>query len=120
MTAAAGRFAGLDRYEARKQVLAELEKLGLPEKTEAYKLSIGKCHRCKTVVEPLVSKQWWMKMKPLAEPAIKAVGGWADSVRARQLGQNIFRVDVQHPRLVHLAATVVGAPHPRVALRSVR
>ena len=73
MTAAAGKFAGLDRYEPRKQVLAELEKLGLLEKTEAYKLSIGKCHRCKTVVEPLVSKQWWMKMKPLAEPAIKAV-----------------------------------------------
>jgi valyl-tRNA synthetase len=73
MTAAAGRFAGLDRFEARKQVLAELEKLGLLEKTEAHKLSIGKCHRCKTIVEPLVSKQWWMKMKPLAEPAIKAV-----------------------------------------------
>ncbi len=73
MTAAAGKFAGLDRYEARKQVLAELEKLGLLEKTETHKLNIGKCHRCKTVVEPLVSKQWWMKMKPLAEPAIKAV-----------------------------------------------
>jgi len=73
MTAAAGRFAGLDRFEARKQVVAELEKLGLLEKVEPHKLSIGKCHRCKTVVEPLVSKQWWMKMKPLAEPAIKAV-----------------------------------------------
>ncbi len=73
MTAAAGQFAGLDRYEARKQVVAELEKLGLMEKIEPYKLSVGKCHRCKTVVEPLVSQQWWMKMKPLAEPAIKAV-----------------------------------------------
>ena len=73
MTAAAGRFAGLDRFEARKQVVAELEKLGLLEKIEPYKLSVGKCHRCKTIVEPLVSKQWWMKMKPLAEPAIKAV-----------------------------------------------
>ena len=73
MTAEAGRFAGLDRYEARKQVVAELEKLGLLEKIEAYALNVGKCHRCKTVVEPLVSKQWWMKMKPLAEPAIKAV-----------------------------------------------
>jgi valyl-tRNA synthetase len=73
MTAAAGKFAGLDRFEARKQVVAELEKLGLMEKIEPYKLSVGKCHRCKTIVEPLVSKQWWMKMKPLAEPAIKAV-----------------------------------------------
>ena len=54
-------------------MVADLEKLGLMEKIEPYKLSVGKCHRCKTVVEPLVSKQWWMKMKPLAEPAIKAV-----------------------------------------------
>src|SRR5580658_4121539 len=73
MTEAAGRFAGLDRFEARKQVVAELEALGLMEKIEPYKLSVGKCHRCKTIVEPLVSKQWWMSMKPLAEPAIKAV-----------------------------------------------
>jgi valyl-tRNA synthetase len=73
MTAAAGRFAGLDRFEARKQVVAELERVGLMEKIEPYKLSVGKCHRCKTIVEPLVSKQWWMSMKPLAEPAIRAV-----------------------------------------------
>src|SRR5580698_4365878 len=73
MTAEAGKFAGLDRFEARKQVVAELEALGLMEKIEPYKLSVGKCHRCKTIVEPLVSKQWWMSMKPLAEPAIRAV-----------------------------------------------
>src|SRR5208337_3481165 len=65
--------AGLDRYAARKKVVADLEALGLLEKIEKYKLNVGRCHRCKTVVEPLVSKQWWMKMKPLAEPAIKAV-----------------------------------------------
>jgi valyl-tRNA synthetase len=73
MTAAAGRFAGLDRYEARKQVVAALQEAGVLEKIEPYKLSVGKCHRCKTVVEPLVSKQWWMRMKPLAKPAIEAV-----------------------------------------------
>jgi valyl-tRNA synthetase len=73
MTEAAGKFAGLDRFEARKLVVADLETLGLMEKIEPYKLSVGKCHRCKTIVEPLVSKQWWMSMKPLAEPAIKAV-----------------------------------------------
>jgi valyl-tRNA synthetase len=73
MTAAAGKFAGLDRFEARKQVVAELEKLGLLEKVEPYKLSLGRCQRCRTAVEPLVSMQWWAKMKPLAEPAIKAV-----------------------------------------------
>jgi valyl-tRNA synthetase len=73
MTEAAGRFAGLDRFEARRQVVAALEQLGRIEKVEPYTLSAGACHRCKTVVEPLVSKQWWMRMKPLAEPAIKAV-----------------------------------------------
>jgi valyl-tRNA synthetase len=73
MTAEAGRFAGLDRFEARKQVVAELEKLGLLEKIEPHKLSIAKCHRCRTIVEPLVSTQWWVKIKPLADPAIEAV-----------------------------------------------
>ena len=73
MTAEAGAYAGLDRYEARKRVLADLEEQGLLEKTDAYPLSAGKCQRCRTVVEPLVSKQWFCKMKPLAEPAIRAV-----------------------------------------------
>src|SRR6266436_4550329 len=73
MTAAAGKFAGLDRFEARKRIVAELQELGYLVKVEPYKLSVGKCHRCRTIVEPLVSKQWWMKMKPLAEPAIRAV-----------------------------------------------
>ncbi|MFZ5928478.1 MAG: valine--tRNA ligase [Acidobacteriota bacterium] len=73
MTGAAGRYAGLDRFEARKRVLADLEALGLLEKTEAYALSAGRCQRCKTIVEPLVSTQWFCRMKPLAEPAIRAV-----------------------------------------------
>ncbi|HNY41289.1 MAG TPA: valine--tRNA ligase [Bryobacteraceae bacterium] len=73
MTEAAGDYAGLDRFEARKRVLSDLDDLGLLEKTAPHKLSVGKCQRCKTVVEPLVSKQWFCKMKPLAEPAIQAV-----------------------------------------------
>jgi len=73
MTAAAGEFAGLDRYEARKAVLAHLEAEGALVRIEDYKLSAGTCQRCKTVVEPLVSTQWFCSMKPLAEPAIKAV-----------------------------------------------
>ncbi len=73
MTAAAGKYAGMDRFEARKQVVQDLEAQGLIEKIEDYKLSVGHCHRSRTIVEPLVSKQWWMKMKPLAKPAIEAV-----------------------------------------------
>jgi valyl-tRNA synthetase len=73
MTAAAGAYAGLDRNEARKRVVEDLEKLGLMEKIEPYELNLGRCQRCKTPVEPLISTQWFAKMKPLAEPAIKAV-----------------------------------------------
>jgi len=73
MTEAAGEYAGLDRFEARRRVVAALDDLGLLEKIEPYQVAIGKCQRCKTVVEPLVSTQWFVKMKPLAEPAIRAV-----------------------------------------------
>jgi len=73
MTAAAGRWVGLDRFEARKQIVAELERQGLLEKVEPYTLSLARCQRCKTAVEPLVSTQWFVRTKPLAAPAIEAV-----------------------------------------------
>jgi valyl-tRNA synthetase len=73
MTSEAGRYAGLDRFEARRRVVADLEDLGLIEKIEPYQVALGKCQRCKTVVEPLVSTQWFVRTKPLAEPAIRAV-----------------------------------------------
>lgn len=73
ITAAGGAYAGLDRYEVRKRVVEDLEKLGLLDSIQDYNLSVGKCSRCKTVVEPLVSKQWFVKTKPLAAKAIAAV-----------------------------------------------
>jgi valyl-tRNA synthetase len=73
MTAAAGPYAGLDRFEARKRVVADLEALGLIEKIEPYQVSLSKCQSCKTPVEPLISTQWFVKTKQLAEPAIRAV-----------------------------------------------
>jgi valyl-tRNA synthetase len=73
MTAAAGAYAGLDRMEARARVVADLDALGLIEKIEPYQLSLGRCQRCKTPVEPLISTQWFVRTKPLAEPAIRAV-----------------------------------------------
>jgi valyl-tRNA synthetase len=69
----AGKYEGMDRYEARKAIVEELKSLGLLEKTESLKHNVGHCYRCGTVVEPIISKQWFVKMKPLAEPAIKAV-----------------------------------------------
>ncbi len=68
-----GPYAGLERYEARKRVVADMEAQGLLEKTEDYGLSVGECYRCKTVIEPYLSLQWYVKVGPLAEEAIKAV-----------------------------------------------
>lgn len=74
MTAEAGTlFEGMERFECRKKLVAELEKQGLIEKTEAYTHSIGNCYRCSTVIEPLLSDQWFLKMAPLAKKAVKAV-----------------------------------------------
>ncbi|HUI55840.1 MAG TPA: valine--tRNA ligase [Bryobacteraceae bacterium] len=73
MTAAAGPYAGLDRFEARRRVIGALEQIGALVKVEDYQLSLGTCSRCKTPVEPLVSTQWFVKMKPLAEKAIEVV-----------------------------------------------
>ncbi len=69
----AGKYAGLDRYEAREKILNDLESLGLLEKIDDYKLFAGHCYRCSTIVEPLISEQWFVKIKPLAEKAIEAV-----------------------------------------------
>jgi valyl-tRNA synthetase len=73
MTGAAGPYAGLDRFEARKRILAALEESGELIKTEPYTVSISKCDRSKTVIEPLVSTQWFMKMQPLATKAMESV-----------------------------------------------
>lgn len=73
MTEDAGVYVGLDRYEARKHVLADLASLGRIEKQEAYTIPIGHCERCDTVIEPLISEQWFVKMTSLATPALNAV-----------------------------------------------
>ena len=69
----AGEYKGLDRYEARKLIVKKLEELGLLVKVEPHVHNVGECYRCSTTVEPRVSKQWFVKMEPLAKPAIEAV-----------------------------------------------
>ncbi len=66
-------YAGMDRYEARKAIVKDLEKEGALVEIEDYSHNVGTCYRCGTTVEPRVSKQWFVKMKPLAGPAIDAV-----------------------------------------------
>jgi valyl-tRNA synthetase len=67
------KYRGLDRFKARKRIVEDLEALGLVEKITDYKLNVGECYRCHTIVEPYLSDQWFVKMKPLAEPALAAV-----------------------------------------------
>jgi valyl-tRNA synthetase len=67
------RYRGMDRLDARKAILADLTAGGFLVKTEEYVHTIGRCYRCNTIIEPYLSEQWFVKMKPLGEPALKAV-----------------------------------------------
>jgi valyl-tRNA synthetase len=73
VTAEGGEFAGMDRFVARKAVKARLKELGLERGSKRHVHAVGHCQRCNTVVEPLISTQWFVKMEPLAKPAIEAV-----------------------------------------------
>lgn len=73
MTDGCGKYAGMDRYEARKAIVADLEAGGYLAKIEPHAHNVGTCYRCGTTIEPMVSKQWFVKMEPLAQPAVDAV-----------------------------------------------
>jgi valyl-tRNA synthetase len=90
MNELAGPYAGLDRYEARKRIVAELEQQGLIEKIEDYTNNIGSCQRCKSVVEPRVSTQWFAKATVLAKPAIEAVESGRIEIIPDQWRRNYF------------------------------
>jgi valyl-tRNA synthetase len=72
MTEEAGPFRGLDRFAARQAVVRALEEQGFLVRTEPYEVSVGTCYRCHTVLEPYLSEQWFVRMRPLAEPAARA------------------------------------------------
>ncbi|HHX65937.1 MAG TPA: valine--tRNA ligase [Chloroflexi bacterium] len=73
MNAEAGPYQGQDRFECRKNLVADIEAMGDLVKVEDYRHAVGQCQRCATIVEPRISTQWFLRMKPLAEPAIAAV-----------------------------------------------
>ncbi len=137
-----GPYAGMDRYEARQVILRDLEELGYLVKTEPHQMTIGVCQRCHTVVEPLISWQWFVNQRALAQPAIDAVRdgrihfvpdrfervylNWMENIRdwcvSRQLwwGHRIpvwYSADEDGDRIiVTLRDPAAGADaHPRVA-----
>ena len=68
-----GKYVGLDRFEARKIIVEDLQKEGLVVSIKKHMHAVGHCYRCSTIIEPRVSKQWFVKMQPLAKPALEAV-----------------------------------------------
>lgn len=73
MNEQAGKYQGMERYAARKEIVKDLEAQGLLVKVDNHQHAVGECYRCSTVVEPMVSKQWFVKMEPLAKPAMEVV-----------------------------------------------
>jgi valyl-tRNA synthetase len=90
MNQAAGEYAGLDRYAARKKIVADLDALGLLVAVKDHGMSVGKCDRCKTVVEPRLSTQWFVKIQPLADKAIEAVESGAIRFTPEQYKKTYF------------------------------
>src|SRR6266545_806604 len=91
MTELAGKYAGLDRFACRRRIVEDMKALGLIERIEPYRHAVGVCYRCKTVVEPLISKQWYVRIKPLAEPAIKAVRSGRIRIVPRAWSKNYYQ-----------------------------
>ena len=106
MNEAAGAYRGLDRFACRKQLVADLERLGFLEKVEDYDHAVGLCYRCKTVIEPTTSLQWFVSVRPLADKAVAAVRdeririypktwyntfyGWMDNIRDWCISRQIW------------------------------
>jgi len=108
MNANAGPYAGLDRFAAREHVVQDLSEQGFLVGTKDYTIALGKCDRSGTIVEPRLSTQWFIRIAPLAKRAIEVVEKGYIRFTPENYGQNLFELDAQHPRLVHLAAAVVG------------
>ncbi len=91
INAAGGPFVGMDRFEARKKIVAELEAEGLLQKVEPYKVNVPVSSRSKEVIEPLISRQWFVKMEPLAAPALEAVRNGDVTFYPRRWENEYFR-----------------------------
>ena len=120
MNALAGPYAGQDRLECRRNIVADLGKEGLLVKVEDYHHAVGTCERCHTDIEPRISTQWFVKTKPLAEAAMQVVRDGRTVIIPEREEKRFFPLDGEHPRLVHQPPVVVGPSHPGLVLRRLR
>ena len=120
MNEAAGVFAGLDRFAARKAALAALQEQGLSTASAKNVHQVGHHDRCGTIIEPYLSRQWFLRMRAAGRGGRAGRRGRHDHPAARALGRRLPQLAAQHPRLVHLPAALVGPPHPGLELQRLR
>ena len=108
----AEEFQGVERFAARKRLVARLEDFGFLERIEPNTHMVPHGDRSGAILEPYLTDQWFVDAKTLAKPAIEAVRVGPHGVRPEELGEDLFRVDGEHPALVHLAPALVGPPDP--------
>ena len=114
------RYRGLKVKEARKRVIEDLQAAGLFVKEEDHVHQVGHCYRCHSVIEPFLSDQWFVKMQPLAKQALRGLEGRGGALLPPEVGEHLQPLAGEHPRLVHLAPALVGAPHPGLVLPLLR
>ena len=115
-----GKYAGMTTLEARKAILADLKEGGFLKEIEPLKHEVGTCYRCHSTIEPMVSKQWFVKMEPLAKPAIESVEKGEIKFVPERFTKNYMNWMKKHPRLVHQPPAVVGPSDPGLVLRRLR
>ncbi len=118
MSEAAGPYAGMDRFECRKKLWSDMKSAGLTLREEPYTMQIPRSQRGGEIIEPMISTQWFVRMQSLAEPALEAVKDGRIQIVPERFDEGLLQLAGEHPRLVHLAPALVGAPHPSLALRS--
>ena len=109
--AAPADLQGLDRFEARRRIIEQLTAAGLVERIDVHKIMVPRGDRSGAVVEPYLTDQWYVRVEPLGGSGHCRGRIRPHSLRARELGQDLFSMDAQHPGLVHQPAAMVGSSH---------
>ena len=110
----AAELQSVERFAARKTIVSRLEEFGFLEKIEPNTHMVPHGDRSGTVIEPYLTDQWYVDAKTMAQPAIAAVRSGRTRFVSAELGADLFRVDGEHPALVHLAPALVGSPDSRL------
>ena len=114
------RTPGMTTAECRAALVERFDADGVLERIEDHRHAVGICYRCRNVVEPLLSDQWFVRGARAGRRDARGARRRPHALRAGALGEDLPRVDGEHPPLVHLAPAVVGAPHPGLVLRRLR